>query len=90
MKRLISSAGLLIAAVVAIAATTHTPTSRSAETHPPTTASLMNAYADAARYWQSRPSSVASAVPATPPTTASLMNAYVQAAQYWQHGSATR
>ena len=43
MKRLISITGLLIAAVVAIAATTPTTTTRSAETHPPTKASLMNA-----------------------------------------------
>ena len=53
MKRLISTTGLLIAAVVAIAATTHTTTTtRSAETHPPTNASLMNAYVEAAQYWQ--------------------------------------
>jgi len=89
MKRLISITGLLIAAVVAIAATTHT-TTRSAETHPPTRASLMNAYVEAAQYWQSRPVSVASALPATPPTTASLMNAYVEAAQYWQKARPTR
>ena len=89
MKRLISIAGLLIAAVVAIAATTHT-TTRSTGTHPPTKASLMNAYVEATRYWQSRPVSVASALPATPPTTASLMNAYVEAAQYWQQGSHAR
>ena len=90
MKRLISSTGLLIAAVVAIAATNHTTTTRSTETHSPTKASLMNAYVEAARYWQSGPVSVATARPATPPTTASLMNAYAEAAQYWQHGSATR
>ena len=90
MKRLISIAGLLIAAVVAIAATTHTTTTRSTGTHPPTKASLMNAYVEAAQYWQSRPVSVASALPATPPTTASLMNAYVEAAQYWQQGSPAR
>ena len=90
MKRLISITGLLIAAVVAIAATTHTTTTRSTEAHPPTKASLMNAYVEAAQYWQSRPVSVASALPATPPTTASLMNAYVEAAQYWQNGSPTR
>jgi hypothetical protein len=90
MKRLISIAGLLIAAVVAIAATTHTPMARSTGTHSPTKASLMNAYVEAAQYWQSRPVSVASALPATPPTTASLMNAYVAAAQYWQQGSSPR
>jgi hypothetical protein len=89
MKRLISITGLLIAAVVAIAATTHT-TTRSTEAHPPTKASLMNAYVEAAQYWQSRPVSVASAPPATPPTTASLMNAYVEAAQYWQKARPTR
>ncbi len=90
MKRLISIAGLLIAAVVAIAATTHTTTTRSTGTHPPTKASLTNAYVEAAKYWQSRPVSVASGLPATPPTTASLMNAYVEAAQYWQQGSPSR
>ena len=53
MKRLISIAGLLIAAVVAIAATTHTTTTRSTGTHPPTKpASLMKAYVEAAQYWQ--------------------------------------
>ena len=50
----------------------------------------MNAYVEAAQYWQNRPVSVASALPATPPTTASLMNAYVEAAQYWQKASPTR
>ena len=56
MKQLISIAGLLIAAVVAIAATTHTTTTRSTGTRPPTTASLTNAYVEAAQYWQNRPS----------------------------------
>ena len=87
MKRLISITGLLIAAAVAIAATTHTTTTRSTGTQPPTTASLMNAYVEAAQYWQSSPVSLASAPPGTAPTTASLMNAYVEAAQYWQQGS---
>jgi hypothetical protein len=85
MKRLIGIAALvLIGAVVAIAATTRT-TTRSAGTHPPTKASLMNAYVEAAKYWQNRPVSAASAPSAKPTTTASLTDAYVEAAKYWQN-----
>jgi hypothetical protein len=46
---------------------------------PPTSASLMPAYVQAAKYWSDRPARPAIA---SPPTTASLMPAYAQA--YWQ------
>ncbi len=85
MKRLIGVvAVVLIGAVVAIAATTRTNT-RATGAHPPTTASLMNAYVDAAKYWQNRPVSAPSAPSVKPPTTSSLTDAYVEAAKYWQN-----
>jgi hypothetical protein len=42
----------------------------------------MDAYVEAAKYWQNRPVSAPSI---EPPTTASLTDAYVEAAKYWQH-----
>ena len=85
MKRLIGLVTVvLIGAVLAIAATTRT-TTRSTGTHPPTKASLTDAYVAAAKYWQNRPVSAPSAPSVKPPTTASLMDAYVEAAKYWQN-----
>jgi hypothetical protein len=62
----------LVAAGVALAAVT-----RPDDGGPPTTASLMPAYVQAAKYWNGRSRARAS----SPPTTASLMQAYAQA--YW-------
>jgi hypothetical protein len=71
MKRVLAVfAVALVAAGVALAAAT-----RQESAGPPTTASLMPAYVQAAKYWSAR-----SPVPAIP-TTASLMPAYAQA--YW-------
>jgi hypothetical protein len=87
MKRLIAIVFVVvIGATVTIAATTRTGTSRT-PAQPPTKASLMDAYVQAAKYWQNRPVSAASA---KPPTTASLMPAYVQATKYWQNRKLSR
>jgi predicted outer membrane protein len=84
VKRLISIVALvLVGTAVALAATIRTTTARPAA-HPPTKASLMDAYVEAAKYWQNRPVSAPSAPSVKPPTTASLMPAYVEAAKYWQ------
>lgn len=75
MKRLISVlAVVLVGAVMAMAATTRTTTA-SAGTHPPTRASLMDAYVAAAKYWQHRPLSGLRAPSVEPPTTASVTDA---------------
>jgi hypothetical protein len=86
MKRLIAIVFVVvIGATVTIAATTRTSGSPT-PAHPPTKASLMDAYVQAAKYWQNRPISTES----TPPTTASLMPAYVQATKYWQSRKLSR
>ena len=75
MKRvLVVFVAALVVAGVALAAVTQ----EEAVARPPTTASLMPAYVQAAKYWNGR--SRVSATP-SPPTTASLMPAYAQA--YW-------
>jgi hypothetical protein len=76
MKRtLVVFVAALVAAGVALAAVT-----RQDAAGTPTTASLMPAYVQAAKYWNARTS--ASAISSSP-TTATLMPAYVQAAKYW-------
>jgi hypothetical protein len=82
MKRfLFVLAVALVAAGVAVAAVIRQEPAR-----PPTTASLMPAYVQAAKYWSTR-SSVEGKSPARAATksspTASLMDAYVQAARQW-------
>jgi hypothetical protein len=78
MKRtLVVFVAALVAAGVALAAVTR----QDAAAGLPTTASLMPAYVQAAKYWSAR--TPASAIP-SPPTTASLMPAYVQAGKVWR------
>jgi len=85
MKRpVFAVAVVLVASGLALAVVT-----RPSAAHPPTTASLMPAYVDAAKYWRAyatfftRMTSSAAAVQ-HPPTTASLMPAYVEAAKLWR------
>jgi hypothetical protein len=84
LKRLvIAIAAVLVAAGLALAVVT-----RPSAAHPPTTASLMPAYVEAAQYWQTHATvftrAKSSAAAAHPPTTASLMPAYVEGAKYWR------
>ena len=75
MKRFIVAVAVaLVVAGVAVAAVT-----RREPANPPTTASLMPAYVQAATYW----STGSPAATPSPPTTSSLMDAYVQAARLW-------
>ena len=75
MKRFIVAVAVaLVAAGVAVAAVTQREPASV-----PTTASLMPAYVQAAKYWGTG----SSAAMQSPPTTSSLTDAYVQAARWW-------
>jgi hypothetical protein len=75
MKRFIVAVAVaLVGAGVAVAAVTVREPAG-----PPTTASLVPAYVQAAKYW----SAGSRAATQSPPTTSSLMDAYVQAARQW-------
>jgi hypothetical protein len=82
MKRFLAAAAVaLVAAGVAVAAV-----GRHDSADPPTTASLMPAYVEAAKYWSTRSpggDAPAAATSQSPPTTSPLMDAYVQAARQW-------
>ena len=85
MKRLISIVALvLVGTAVALAATIRTTTAGSAATRPPTKASLMDAYVEAAKYWQNRPISPRARRPSNRRRPPRSCPAYVEAAKYWQ------